>query len=166
MITEKKLRFVKQVKLYKNGLYGWHIYGTFETMSSCARFLKVSVSVLCKHVSGKQLCPRLLIYKYEVNEVAMQRQSKSDEKKRIQKYDLRKIMEVSKNNPNSTKQKAIQKLLEYAVVKNGDTIENIELKLWTYTHSTLIKVLKEFANDNSTIYNFKDFNLFEKYAKS
>lgn len=159
------MRFVKQVKLYKNGLYGWHIYGTFETMSCCAKFLKVSLSVLCKHIGGKQLCPRLLMYKYEVNSVAMQKKSKSDVKKRIQKYDLTTNASASKINPNSIKRKTIQKILEYAVVKNGDKIENIELRLWTYTHLTLRKVLRDFESENSKLYNFKDFSLFDEYAK-
>ena len=69
------------------------------------------------------------------------------------------------NLANSRKAITIQKLLAFSIESEAESIQNIELKLWEYNYLTLHKVLKEFESENSKIYNFKDFNLFDQYAK-
>lgn len=156
-----------EIKVFKNGIYGFYLVGKFNSITRASEFINISGSILAKHINGIKVNNKLSeTYKFEfLKNVELEESHTHKQIQKKEKYSKRMKLHYMKNYAKSYKRCLINQLLEYAVVKSGDTIENIELRLWTYNYLILHKVLKEFESENSKIYNFKDFNLFDQYAK-
>jgi len=153
------------INLYKNGSYGFFILGTFPSMVEVAEYLNSSKTVIYRHIRGAKISQKLLMYKFERAKCKNNELQKLNAKKRKGIRDKMRLLKNPTNLTNSHKAITIQKLLAFSIEREVESIKNIELKLWEYNYLTLHKVLKEFESENSKIYNFKDFTLFDKYAK-
>lgn len=156
----------KEIIVYQNGKY----IDTFKTIKETCEYCKIANYTFNNYMQGNFKNRNGFTFEYKdasLQEFINQKNIESTKlSKRLQRtIDAEKRLQKIHNSDwyKKLKNEIILKLLDYCIIQYGKKQKWYMLRLnrW-YCLSTLRIALNKFEDENSQIYSFKDFELFDK----